>query len=135
MLKFNKIRRENPALQSDGSLHFHPVDNPNILCYSKSSKSNRILVAINLDPAQEQSGWIDLDLKQLAIPHNENFEIEDLLTGIRYNWHDRSNYVALRPDVMPAHIFRLIPSPAVEATPDPAATATAAPTAKPEDNE
>ncbi len=131
----NKIRRENPALQSDGSLHFHPVDNPNILCYSKSSKSNRILVAINLDPAQEQSGWIDLDLKQLAIPHNENFEIEDLLTGIRYNWHDRSNYVALRPDVMPAHIFRLIPSPAVEATPDPAATATAAPTAKPEDNE
>jgi starch synthase (maltosyl-transferring) len=128
----NRIRRENPALQSNDSLHFHPVDNPNILCYSKSSGSNRILVAINLDPAQEQSGWIDLDLKQLAIPHNENFEIEDLLTGIRYNWHDRSNYVALRPDVMPAHIFRLIPPPAAEAALDTAATT---PTAKPEENE
>ena len=104
----NRIRRENPALHSDGSLHFHPVDNPSILCYSKSSGNNRILVAINLDPTQDQAGWIDLDLKQLAVPHNEYFEIEDLLTGVRYQWHDRSNYVALRPDVMPAHIFRLV---------------------------
>jgi len=104
----NRIRRDNPALHSDGSLHFHPVDNPNILCYSKSSGNNRILVAINLDPTQEQAGWIDLDLKQLAVPHSENFEIEDLLTGVHYQWHDRSNYVALRPDVMPAHIFRLV---------------------------
>jgi starch synthase (maltosyl-transferring) len=107
----NKIRRENPALQSDGSLHFHPVDNLNILCYSKSDGDNRILVAINLDPTQEQAGWIDLDLKQLAVPHNENFEMEDLLTNVRYQWHDRSNYVALRPDVMPAHIFRLVRPP------------------------
>jgi starch synthase (maltosyl-transferring) len=107
----NRIRRENPALQSDGSLHFHPVDNPNILCYSKSGGDNRILVAINLDPTQEQAGWIDLDLKQLAVPHNENFEIEDLLTNVHYQWRDRSNYVALRPDVMPAHIFRLVPMP------------------------
>jgi starch synthase (maltosyl-transferring) len=105
--QINRIRRDNPSLHSDGSLHFHPVDNPNILCYSKSSGGNRVLVAINLDPTQEQAGWIDLDLKQLAIPHGENFEIEDLLTGVRYQWHDRSNYVALRPDVMPAHIFRL----------------------------
>jgi starch synthase (maltosyl-transferring) len=106
--QINQIRRDNLALHSDGSLHFHPVDNPNILCYSKSSEGNQILVAINLDPTQEQAGWIDLDLKQLAIPHNETFKIEDLLTGTHYHWHDRSNYVALRPDVMPAHIFRLI---------------------------
>ncbi len=116
--KVNQIRRDNPALQSDGSLHFHHVDNPNIICYSKSSGTNRILVAVNLDPAQEQAGWIDLDLKRLAIPHNENFEIEDLLTGVRYQWHDRSNYVALRPDIMPAHVFRLLQLPKAEAAPD-----------------
>ena len=33
--------------------------------------------------------------------------VEDLLTGIHYQWHDRSNYVALRPTVMPAHVFRV----------------------------
>jgi starch synthase (maltosyl-transferring) len=104
----NRIRRDNPALHSDNSLHFHATDNPNILSYSKSTGDNCILVAINLDPTQEQAGWIDLNLKQLAIPHNVTFEIEDLLTGTHYHWHDRSNYVALNPDVMPAHIFRLI---------------------------
>jgi starch synthase (maltosyl-transferring) len=106
--QINRIRRDNSALQNDGSLHFHLVDNPNLLCYSKSSGNNRILVAINLDPTQEQAGWIDLDLKWLAVPHGENFEIEDLLTGVHYQWHDRSNYVALRPDIIPAHIFRLV---------------------------
>jgi starch synthase (maltosyl-transferring) len=121
--KLNQIRRDNPALQSDGSLHFHHVDNSNIICYSKASGANRILVAINLDPTQEQAGWIDLDLKRLAIPHNENFEIEDLLTGVRYQWHDRSNYVALRPDVMPAHVFRLLQLPKADAAPDSTPTA------------
>jgi starch synthase (maltosyl-transferring) len=123
--QINEIRRNNPALHSDASLHFHPVDNPNIVCYSKSRGDNRILIAINLDPTQEQAGWIDLDLKQLAIPHNENFEIEDLLSGVHYSWRDRSNYVALRPDVMPAHIFRLIRPSNGKATLEASATAPA----------
>ena len=131
----NHIRRDNPALHSDNSLRFHPVDNPNILCYSKSSGGNRILVAINLDPTQEQAGWIDLNLKELAIPHGENFEIEDLLTGTHYHWHDRSNYVALRPDRMPAHIFRLIRPSNGGATLDPNLTGPAPQTIRPEDNE
>jgi starch synthase (maltosyl-transferring) len=33
--------------------------------------------------------------------------VQDLLTNITYKWHDRSNYVALRPAVQPAHIFRI----------------------------
>jgi len=113
----NHIRRTNPALQSNGSLIFHPVDNSNILCYSKTAQDavnvthdggdNTILVAINLDPINEQGGWIDLDLKALKIPYDQTFIVEDLLTGIRYTWKDRSNYVALRPAVQPAHIFRI----------------------------
>jgi len=113
----NNIRRANPALQSNASLVFHPVDNPSLMCYSKSAPGdlqlakdggeNIILVAINLDPVNEQSGWIDLNLKALGIPYDQNFIVEDLLTGIRYTWHDRSNYVALRPDIQPAHVFRV----------------------------
>ena len=107
--RLNAIRHANAALQTNERLVFHNVDNPHLLCYSKSTADhgNTILVAINLDPAQEQGGWIDLDLKALAVPYGENFDVEDLLTGQHYTWHDRSNYVALRPDVMPAHIFRL----------------------------
>jgi starch synthase (maltosyl-transferring) len=109
--RVNQIRRENIALQSDLSLRFHAVDNSQVLCYSKrvrdGESDNTILVAINLDPHNEQAGWIDLDLKVLGIEHDETFDVEDLLTGAHYQWHDRSNYVALRPDVMPAHIFRV----------------------------
>ena len=105
--RVNEIRRENVALQSDLSLVFHPVDNPMVMCYHKRDGDNIILVAINLDPNNEQAGWIDLDLKALGIAHDETFDVEDLLTGVHYKWHDRSNYVALRPDVQPAHIFRV----------------------------
>ena len=113
----NHIRRTNRALQSDGSLHFHPVDNPQIIAYSKSAPAidgepaNVILAVVNLDPHNEQAGWIDVDLKHLGIAHNEIFDVEDLLTGSHYQWHDRSNYVALRPDVMPAHVFRVTRKP------------------------
>jgi starch synthase (maltosyl-transferring) len=111
--KLNQIRRSNRALQNDLSLHFHNVDNPQILCYSKSiagvngDPPDAILVAVNLDAFNEQAGWIDLDLKKLGVRHDEYFDMEDLLTGIHYRWHDRSNYVALRPQIMPAHVFRV----------------------------
>ncbi len=109
--RVNQIRRENVALQSDLSLHFHPVDNPQLMCYSKSALvdgvNNIILVAINLDPYNEQTGWIELDLRHLGIGHDQRLDVEDLLTGTHYQWNGRSNYVALRPDVLPAHILRV----------------------------
>ena len=111
--RLNHIRRANPALQSDLSLHFHDVDNSQIIAYSKVAPANGdrpanvILTVVNLDPQNEQGGWVDLDLKQLGIGHDETFDVEDLLTGAHYQWHDRSNYVALRPAVMPAHILRV----------------------------
>ena len=35
------------------------------------------------------------------------FMVEDLLNGAQYTWNDTQNYVALRPGVQPAHIFRV----------------------------
>ena len=121
--RLNNIRRANPALQSDASLWFHHVDNPQIICYSKStidspaaharaaSRPNVILTVVNLDQHNEQAGWIDLDLGKLGIAHDETFDVEDLLTGTHYQWHDRSNYVALRPNAIPAHVLRVTRRP------------------------
>lgn len=107
--RVNQIRRENPALQSNESLHFHAVDNPQLIAYSKSTddKSNVILTCINLDPRSEQAGWVNLDLGYLGLPSNTQFKLEDLLTGYIYTWNNRTNYIALRPNQMPAHIFRI----------------------------
>jgi starch synthase (maltosyl-transferring) len=109
--RINKIRQENKALQRNESLHFHATDNASLLCYSKSSLdgSNVILVVVNLDFINMQSGWVTLDLDQLGVTATETFEVYDLLASHPYKWQGPRNYIALRPDEMPAHIFRVEP--------------------------
>src|SRR5262249_50936980 len=50
--RVNRIRRENAALQSDRGLKFHPIDNDNLLAYSKTGEqdADTVLVVANLDP-------------------------------------------------------------------------------------
>jgi len=104
----NRIRHANRALQSNASLHFHAIDSPQLICYSKSTPGfdNTILVVVNLDSFNEQIGWTKLDLGQIGCSGTESFLVEDLLNGAQYTWSER-NYVALRPSVQPAHIFRV----------------------------
>jgi len=99
--RINKVRRENPALQSDWSLRFHPVENGQMLAYSKSSGDNLILTVLNLDPHHVQSGWIDFGAP------GDAFELHDLLSGGRYAWSGGRNYVELNPHTLPAHVFRV----------------------------
>ena len=99
--RINKVRKENPALQSDWSLRFHPVDNGQMLAYSKSSGDNLILTVLNLDPHHVQSGWIDFGAP------GDAFELHDLLSGGRYTWSGGRNYVELNPHTLPAHVFRV----------------------------
>ena len=105
----NRIRKENPALQADHSLHMHLVDNEQIICYSKATAdlSNVILVIVNLDPNYTQSGWTGLNLEALGLQIFEQFQVNDLLTGANYIWNGPRNYVELNPQRMPAHIFRI----------------------------
>ena len=106
----NRIRRENRALQANQSLHFHSIDNPNLICYSKTTPEfeNRILTIVNLDARYQQSGWTSLDLDALRLGSTDTFVVEDLLNGERYQWTGRRNYVVLQPGVKPAHIFRIL---------------------------
>ena len=111
--RLNAIRRANPALQSNASLRFHPTDNPQLICYSKTSpdKSNAILAVVNLDPVYGQTGWATIDLAALGLVPGEPFVVDDLLNGAQYSWHDHRNYIALRPGTQPAHIFRILRQP------------------------
>jgi starch synthase (maltosyl-transferring) len=105
----NRIRKENPALQSDWSLRFHETDNPALICYSKAAKdlSNVILVVVNLDCFHVQSGWLNLDLESIGMDANQAFQVHDLLGGGYYLWHGPRNYVELTPGSLPAHILRV----------------------------
>jgi starch synthase (maltosyl-transferring) len=107
--RVNRIRRENPALQSDGSLRFHPVDNNQLICYSKQTEdlSNIMLIVVNLDPHHTQSGWVELPLDALEFGREGPYQVHDLLSDSRYLWHGSRNFVELSPHIVPAHIFRL----------------------------
>jgi len=105
----NRIRRENPALQDDVNLVFHPVDNEQMICYSKHTDdfSNAVVVAVNLDPHHKQSGWVDLNLHALRIDPDRPYQMHDQLSDARYLWHGSRNYVELDPQVLPAQVFRV----------------------------
>jgi starch synthase (maltosyl-transferring) len=105
----NRIRQRNPALQTDWSLCFHPVDNEQIICYSKATDNhaNVLLIVVNLDPNYTQAGWTQLDLEALGVDPLQPFQVHDLLTGAHYIWNGPRNYVELNPHRMPAHLFRI----------------------------
>jgi starch synthase (maltosyl-transferring) len=107
MTRINHIRHENPALQSNTSLAFHRADNVSLICYSKASADNLLIVVVNLDPYHTQSGWVDLDLGALALAPDEAYRVNDLFGGGRYTWHGAHNFVMLDPHVAPAHIFHI----------------------------
>jgi starch synthase (maltosyl-transferring) len=106
--RVNRIRRENPALQSDRDLQFHPVDNPQMIAYSKRTPDldNVVLTIVNLDPNYAQAGWVELPLEDLGVEPHQPYQVHDLLGGGRYLWHGARNYVELNPHVVPAHVLR-----------------------------
>jgi len=105
--RVNAIRRVNPALQSDGSLKFHATDNEQLVAYSKisHSQSNKILVIVNIDPHNTQSGWINVSTKEFGLAPDQSYQVQDLLTDATYEWRGSRNFVQLNPSVLPAHIF------------------------------
>ncbi len=107
--RVNRIRRDNPALQSDWSLRFHEIDNDQMICYSKETaeRDNVIVVVVNLDPHHVQTGRLRLLFEDLDLEGRQPYQFHELLTDSRYLWQGRQNTVMLDPHIVPAHIFRL----------------------------
>ncbi|HSI71159.1 MAG TPA: alpha-1,4-glucan--maltose-1-phosphate maltosyltransferase [Gillisia sp.] len=105
----NRIRKENKALQSTWNIEFCDTDNEQIMCYSKISQDqeNKLLIVVSLDPYNSQSGWVKVPIKQFGFSEHESYAVHDLLTDSKYFWENEWNYVALHPNTLPAHIFRI----------------------------
>jgi starch synthase (maltosyl-transferring) len=107
--RVNAIRRENPALHSNESLRFYPIDNEQMIFYGKATPdlSNIILVVVNLDPHHTQSGWVRVPLHELGLRPDEPYQVHDLLTEAHYLWNGEHNFVRLDPSAAAAHVLRL----------------------------
>jgi starch synthase (maltosyl-transferring) len=106
--RVNAIRKENRALQSNERLRFHPIDNDQLLAYSKRTpdKENVVVTVVNLDPFWKQSGFLELPLDELGIDMRRPYRMVDLLSGANFMWQGPRNYIELRPGELPAHILR-----------------------------
>jgi starch synthase (maltosyl-transferring) len=123
--RVNVIRRHHPALQQDGGLRFHGVDNPSLLCYSRhrpedghasaertvidsdEGAEGLLLIVVTLDPYWKQGGFVHLDMAALGLAGDATFQVHDLLTDERYWWHGPRNYVELDPHEKVGHVFRI----------------------------
>ncbi|HEX7095742.1 MAG TPA: alpha-1,4-glucan--maltose-1-phosphate maltosyltransferase [Acidimicrobiales bacterium] len=107
----NRLRHEHAALQTNETLHFHDVDNPVMLCYSKTApphitarSTDPVLVVVNTDPHHRQSAFVTLDLDALGVG-DDAFVVHDVVGGGSYRWTGARNYVELDPAVTPVHVF------------------------------
>jgi starch synthase (maltosyl-transferring) len=121
--RLNLLRRAHPALQRLRNLRFHHSDQPEILCFSKSTGSvggqgrewegghrqDTVLVVVNIDPHQPREATLWLDLAALGMHPGEEFTVTDELSGASYRW-GHANYVRLDPAATPAHIFTVGPA-------------------------
>jgi len=104
----NRIRHENPALQSDRGLRFHATENDHLVAYTKSTPdlADVVLTVVNVDPHHTQAGMVTLPIEELGIRRDRGYQAHELLSGARYLWNGPRNYVEINPHAIPAQIFR-----------------------------
>jgi starch synthase (maltosyl-transferring) len=107
--RINAARRGHRALQTNEPLTFHPVDNANLLAYSKNTDDQRdvILCVVNFDYHATHSGTITLDLAALGLSPDRPYRAVDLLDDQIYNWRGPTAWVELDPTVRAAHVLWL----------------------------
>ena len=107
--RVNRIRRQNPALQSTRNIELYVIDNEIMLCYGKMTpdRTNMIVTVVNLDPYHRQAGWVRLPLQRMGIDPTRPFLAHDLISDDKYIWQGEANYLELDPRVMPAHILNI----------------------------
>jgi starch synthase (maltosyl-transferring) len=105
----NAIRRTHPALQRATNVEFPEAEHAHILWYAKrgDTPAATLLIAVNLDPHHAQETMVHVPLELLGLDETTPFDVEDLLSGERYTWRGRRNYVRLDPATRVGQILRL----------------------------
>ncbi|MBX8486538.1 alpha-1,4-glucan--maltose-1-phosphate maltosyltransferase [Pseudomonas cichorii] len=107
--QLNRIRRQNPALHTHLGLKLYAAWNDNILYFGKRSDdgSNFILVAVSLDPFNAQEAHFELPLWDMGLPDDAATSGEDLMTGHRWTWYGKIQWMRIDPSYQPFGIWRI----------------------------
>ncbi|WDH56062.1 alpha-1,4-glucan--maltose-1-phosphate maltosyltransferase [Pseudomonas chlororaphis] len=107
--QLNRIRRQNPALQTHLGLQVYNAWNDNILYFGKRTADldNFILVAVSLDPFNAQEAHFELPLWELGLPDDAQTQGEDLMNGHRWTWYGKTQFMRIEPWQQPFGIWRI----------------------------
>jgi starch synthase (maltosyl-transferring) len=103
ILKLNRFRRENRALQQLWNLRFCPAHDDNVLFYAKWAGDNLVCCAVNLDPFAAHEAWLEFPA-DLA---GERFRLEECFTGSHETSATRHRHIRLDPQANPAAVWRV----------------------------
>jgi starch synthase (maltosyl-transferring) len=106
--RLNRIRRENPALQTHLGITFYNCSNSNIIYFGKAtaSRDNVVLVAVNLDPHNAHDADIELPLWEFGLDDNAALITEELVGGNAFDWRGKNQRIRLEPN-SPYAIWRV----------------------------
>ncbi|MEO8207495.1 MAG: alpha-1,4-glucan--maltose-1-phosphate maltosyltransferase [Chloroflexota bacterium] len=107
--QMNRIRREHRALQSHGNLTFHPIDDDQLIAYSKRTedRSDRVLTIVNLAPNEVRRGTLELNTADLWLDPARPMQVEDLVSGKLETWEGSRIEIEIDPAILPARVFHL----------------------------
>lgn len=107
----NRLRKSSPALQHFENTTFYNAWNDEILYYGKATedRSDFLLFAVNLDPHNPQECDFEVPLWEFGLPDHGTVEVEDVLSGHRFNWTGKIQHMRLDPETLPYVVWRLRP--------------------------
>jgi len=108
--RLNRIRRNEPALQSHLGLSFYNAFNDQVLYYGKAlpGKPDMVLTAVSLDPNNVQHADFEVPLWEFGLPDHGAVEVVDLLHDRRFVWRGKVQHLTLTPHE-PYAIWRIQP--------------------------
>jgi len=103
----NRLRREAKSLQKLANLTFHAVDHETVLCYSKRTGMDWVLVLVNLDPVTPASFDLAIPHAAFGLAETEPLIAEEVLSGERISWDGPRQRIALDPTMNPTMVLHV----------------------------
>lgn len=110
--RVNALRNEHEAFQRTFNVQFIPCNNSHIIAYLKQNfdKTDRFIVAVNMDWENKQVGTLDLSKESLGLAHGGALRLLDHFAepNREYHWEGMYPYLELDPKIAPVHIFQIL---------------------------
>jgi starch synthase (maltosyl-transferring) len=105
----NRIRGENAALHEYDNLRFFWADDDNVICYGKKTQDNAniVIAVVNLDPYHAHETRIHFPIQDFGIAPDEQYRVDELISGESFFWTGGSQRIELDPDDEPARFFSI----------------------------